>query len=136
MSIVLRSAVLAAGRREAERGMVDACEITRVAGSTTDRTTLVRTEERTTIYSGPCRVQELLAFSRDTRPSEDVQVLGRYRVLQLPVTTSEDIQIGDDVTITACVHDPDLVGQMLRVRDQSGKSEATSRRVGIEEMTG
>ena len=131
-----RAAVLRAGRREAERGMVDACTITRVTGSTTDRTTLVRVETRATIYDGPCRVQELLAFSRETRPSDDVQVLGRYRVLQLPVVGSEDIQIGDDVTITACVNDPDMVGQVLRVRDQSGKTDATSRRIGIEEMTG
>lgn len=116
--------------------MVDACTITRVTGSTTDRTTLVRVETRATIYDGPCRVQELLAFSRETRPSDDVQVLGRYRVLQLPVVGSEDIQIGDDVTITACVNDPDMVGQVLRVRDQSGKTDATSRRIGIEEMTG
>ena len=131
-----RAAVLRAGRREAERGMVDTCEITRVTGSTTDRVTLVRTETRATIYSGPCRVQELLAFSRDTQPSDDVKVLGRYRVLQLPVAGSEGIQIGDDVTITACVNDPDLVDRAMRVRDQSGKSEATSRRIGIEEMTG
>lgn len=132
----LRASVLAAGRREAERGMVDACEITRVTSAPTDRTTLVRTETRTTIYEGPCRVQELLAFSRDTTPSPDVRLLGRYRILQLPVVGSEGIQLGDDVEITACVNDPDLVGKSMRVRDQSGKSEATSRRIGIEEMTG
>jgi hypothetical protein len=131
-----RAAVLRAGRREAARGLVDACLITRVVGSTTDKATLVRTEDRDTVYEGPCRVQELLAFSRDTTPSPDVKLLGRYRILQLPVVDSEGIQIGDDVEITACVNDPDLVGKTMRVRDQSGKSEATTRRVGIEEMTG
>lgn len=131
-----RAGVLAAGRREAERGMIDACTITRVTGSTTDRVTLVRTPTTDTIYTGRCRVQEIFSFSRETSPTPDQPILARYRVLQLPVVGSEGIQAGDDVTITASVHDPDLVGRLFKVRDESAKSEATARRIGVEEITG
>lgn len=131
-----RAVVLAAGRREAERGMVDTCEITRVTGSTTDRDTGVRVVTRDTIYSGPCRVQEIFSFSRSTSPTPDQPVLARYRVVQLPVVGSEGIEQNDDVEITACMHDPDLVGRAMKVRDQAAKSEATSRRIGVEEITG
>jgi hypothetical protein len=131
-----RAGVLRAGRREAERGMVDTCLITRVTGSTTNRTTGVRTETTTDVYEGPCRVQEVWGFSRDTAPTPDQPQMARYRVLQLPVEDSEGIRVADIVEITACVHDPDLVGVRMVVRDQSAKSEATARRIGVEEITG
>lgn len=131
-----RVSVLAAGRRAAEAGMVDACTITRTTGTTTDRTTGVVIPTTTTVYSGACRVQELFGFSREVSPSPDQSQLARYRILQLPVVDSEDVRVGDHVTITACVNDPDLVGVVMLLRDQSGKSEATSRRVGIEEIVG
>lgn len=116
--------------------MIDACEITRVTGTTTGRTTGERTENRSTIYDGPCRVQEIFGFSRETAPTPDKPVLARYRVVQLPVVGSEGIEVGDDVEITASVNDLDLVGRHFVVRDQSAKSEATSRRIGVEEITG
>lgn len=116
--------------------MTDACLITRVTGTTTDRETGQRTVDRTTIYSGKCRLQELTAFSREANPSPDQAVLARYRVLQLPVETSEGILMGDDVEMTVATNDPDMLGQALKVRDQSAKSEATSRRVGVEQVTG
>jgi uncharacterized protein DUF6093 len=131
-----RASVLAAGRKAAELGMIDACTIDRITGTETDPTTGARTETAATVYSGPCRLQEIFGFSRDTQPSPDQSQLARYRVLQLPVTTSEDVRVGDRVTVTGCVHDPDMVGARFIVRDQSGKTEATSRRVGVEEITG
>lgn len=131
-----RVSVLAAGRRAAEAGMVDTCTITRTTGTTTDRTTGVVTPTTTTVYSGACRVQEIFGFSREVSPSPDQSQLARYRILQLPVEDSEDVRVGDQVTITACVNDPDIVGAVMVVRDQSGKSEATSRRIGVEEIVG
>jgi hypothetical protein len=131
-----RASVLARGRAMAEAGMVDACTITRVTATTTDRDTGQPSETVSTIYTGPCRVQELFGFSRDLAAAPDQPQLARYRVLQLPVITSEDVRAGDQVIITGCVNDPDLVGLAMVVRDQSGKSEATARRVGIEEITG
>lgn len=130
-----RASVLARGRAAAEAGMVDACTITRVSSDTMDPTTKVVTKTTSTIYSGPCRVQELLAFARDSSPTPVDPALMRYRTLQLPVETSESILRGDLVTITACVHDPDLVGKAMYIRDLSGKTEATARRIGIEEVT-
>jgi hypothetical protein len=131
-----RASVLAAGRKAAELGMVDACTIVRVTATDTDRLTGERTQTTTPVYAGPCRLQEIFGFSRDTQPSPDQSQLARYRVLQLPVASSEGVRVGDLVTMTACVHDPDMVGARLIVRDQSGKTEATARRVGVEEITG
>lgn len=136
-----RVSVLAAGRRKAEAGMKDECVITRVTGATTDRETGQRVETRSTIYPAPgqvgrCRLQELQAFSRDTRPTPDQPMLARYRVLQLPVATSVGLLAGDDVQMTVSVNDPDALGKHYAIRDQSTESEATSRRVGVEEITG
>lgn len=130
-----RASVLARGRAFAEAGMTDTCTIARVTGTTTNPTTGVVTPTTTEIYSGACRIQELLAFSRDTAPTPPDPELMRYRILQLPVDASEDVREGDNVTIVTCLNDPDLVGVAMRVRDQSGKSEATTRRIGIEEST-
>ena len=130
-----RVSVLAAGRRAAEAGMVDACAIVRTTGTSTNRDTGVVTPTTVTVYSGPCRVQEIFGFARDTQPAPDQGQLARYRILQLPVDTSEDVRAGDQVTVTACVNDADLVGAVMVVRDQSGKTEGTSRRIGVEELT-
>lgn len=115
--------------------MADACTVTRVTGTDTNPETGVVIETTTTVYTGPCRVQELLAFARESSPTPADPALMRYRTLQLPVSTSEGILRGDDVTITACENDPELVGKAMRVRDPSAKSEATARRIGIEEVT-
>lgn len=135
-----RASVLARGRAAAEAGMVDTCLIQRETGSTTS-TTGVKTPTYTQIYptsgpAGPCRIQELAGFSRETNPSPDQQQLARSRTLQLPVTTSEDVRVGDVVTIVSCVNDPDMVGAVMVVREQSGKSEATARRLGVDQITG
>jgi hypothetical protein len=129
-----RASILALGRSAAALAFVDACTITRVTGTTTSATGVV-TEITSTIYTGPCRVQEIFGFARDTTPTPPDPVLMRYRTVQLPVVGSEDIRADDRVTITASAHDPDLVGVVMVVRDQSAKSEATSRRVGVEELT-
>src|SRR5688572_3077792 len=128
-----RASVLARGRAAAEAGMTDACTITRVTGTNTDRRTGDPNETTATIYTGPCRVQELFGFARETAPAQTQ--LARYRILQLPVATSEGVRAGDEVVIDSSVNDPDLVGVRMRVRDQSAKSEATARRIGIEEIT-
>lgn len=130
-----RASVLARGRAAAEKGMVDACTITRVTGDSMNPTTKVVTKTTSTIYNGRCRVQEMLAFARDASPTPVDPALMRYRTLQLPVESSEDVRRGDLVTITGCVNDPDLVGRSMFVRDLSGKSEATVRRIGVEEVT-
>lgn len=132
-----RASVLARGRRAARRGMTDACDIVRVTGTTTDPDTGVDTPTTEPIYSGPCRIQEITAaMGREATPAPTTHVVMRYRVLQVPVLGSEGIRTGDLVTITKCVHDPDLLGAHMIVRDQAAESEATARRLGVEEATG
>ena len=115
--------------------MLDACTIVAVTGTTTNPTTGVVTEQTATVYDGPCRIQELMGFSREASAAPDQPVLARYRVLQLPVATSAGVRAGQQVTITASANDPDLIGVVMVVRDQAAKSEATTRRVGVEEIT-
>jgi len=130
-----RASVLAMGRTAAAAGMTDTCTITRVTGTSTNPANGVITPTVATIYTGPCRFQELLAFSRDASPTPDAPEVMRSRVLQLPVATSAGVRQGDDVRCDTCLNDPDLVGTLMVVRDESGKSEATVRRLGVEEAT-
>lgn len=129
-----RASVLAMGRTAAAAGMVDTCEIRRVTGTVTSGGHVTQTT--TQIYSGPCRLQELTGFSRETHPSPDQLVLARNRTLQLPVVGSEGVLVGDLVEITACPNDPDMAGAQMIVRDLSGKTEATVRRLGVDQLTG
>jgi hypothetical protein len=130
-----RSSVLAMGRAAALAGMTDTCTISRVTGTTTNPTTGQVTQTTTSVYSGPCRFQELLAFSRDATPTADDPQVMRSRVLQLPVATSTGVRQGDRVVCNTCVNDPDLVNTVMVVRDESAKSESTVRRLGVEEAT-
>lgn len=116
--------------------MVDACVITRTTGSTTHPVTHVVTPTTETVYTGRCRLQSAGGYGRNAAPTPPDPVLMRYRILQLPVVASPDVLQGDEITMTACVHDPDMVGRRMLVRDQDGKSEATARRLGVEEQTG
>jgi hypothetical protein len=126
--------LLASGRRAIERLMVDECVIEAVTGSTTDLETgeVVDTVEQ--VYAGRCRVQQAAPSASDQRVGE-ADLLMLTRVLQLPVLASAGVRAGQRVRITACVHDPDLVGRRFTVRAEFAKSHATSRRVGIEEAT-
>lgn len=116
--------------------MLDACTITRVTGSTTDSATGVRTLTTSTIYTGKCRLQERSATARPADPAPDQEQLARHKELQLPVSTSTGVRVGDRVSMTTCVHDADAVGQVLVVREETSKSEATARRLGVEVITG
>lgn len=134
-----RASVLAMGRRAAAEGMFDACTIERIVSVSTDPDTGQTTDVMGSppVYSGVCRLKEITAaMAREAHPAPSVQQAMRYRVLQLPVIGSEDIQVGDVVTMTTCVNDPDMVGRRFVVRDQSGSSEQTARRLGVEEVTG
>jgi hypothetical protein len=126
--------LLASGRRAVERLMVDECVIEAVTGSTTDLDTgeVVDTVEQ--VYAGKCRVQQAAPSASDQRVGE-AELLMLTRVLQLPVLASAGVRAGHRVRITACQHDPDLVGRRFTVRAEFAKSHATSRRLGIEEAT-
>lgn len=116
--------------------MVDACLIERVTGTTTNPNTGAVTETKTTVYDGPCRLQEHGGYPRDISTAPDQPQLAVSRELQLPVGTSGDVRAGDRATVTASAHDPAMVGRRMWLRGQPSKSEATSRRFSIEEVAG
>lgn len=132
-----RASVLARGRAAALAGMVDACQIRRITSTVTNPETGQVTKvygPPDPVYSGRCRVQQSLqAKARPETPGE-AYVLMLRRELQLPMTVT-GLKVGDEVTITASPHDPDLINRMWLIRDLMGKSEATARRIGVEEQT-
>lgn len=129
------AALTMAGRAAAEALMTDTCTITRAGTPTTDPDTGEVTDNPTTVYTGRCKVQQANVQSRPQSPGEAAVLMVR-REVHLPVATSGGIRAGDLVEITACPLDPDMVGRRLRVRDEHGKTFATARRLGVEEVTG
>ena len=125
---------MARGRAAAEALMVDACTVRRATGETTDPDTGEVERTYATVYTGKCRVQQSLAQAQQQDAGEDYMLLLRLEV-QLPVAGSEGLSVGDEVTITASVNDPDLTGRVFRIRDLFHKTHATSRRVQATERT-
>lgn len=128
------ASLLARGRRAAERLMVDECVVEAVTGSTTDLETGEVVDTYGEVYAGKCRVQQAAPSASDQTVGEAALLLVT-RVLQLPVVASAAVRAEHRVRITACVHDPGLVGRRFTVRAEFAKSHATSRRLGIEEVT-
>jgi hypothetical protein len=128
-----RTAVLA-GRRAAERLMVDSCTIRRVTSSATDPETGVVTATYLTVYNGKCRVQQKIPVSKPGDVGQAAVWLQRLE-LQVPMAAT-GIQSNDLATVTASVLDPDLLNRTWHVRELGHKTHATSRRVQIEEITG
>lgn len=129
-----RASVLARGRTAALAGMVDTCRITRVTSTATDPDTGVVTPTLATIYEGVCRIQQHVpGGARPADAGEAYQLLLRLE-LQLPIS-AVGIAVSDTAEMLTCVNDPDLVGRELRVRELGHKSEATARRLGVEEVT-
>jgi Family of unknown function (DUF6093) len=121
------------GRAAAENLMIDACTVQRVTGSATNDTTGVVTPTYSTIYTGKCRVQQVVPIAKPANVGEAAVWLQRL-VLQLPMSVV-GIQSDDLVTITASVLDGDLVGRTFHVRELGHKTHATARRVQLEEIT-
>ncbi|WP_329019286.1 DUF6093 family protein [Micromonospora rifamycinica] len=124
--------MLSRGRAAAERLMVDTCTIRRASGegSDDDGNVIVTYED---LYAGKCRVQQTSAQAAQQESGEDYLLLLRLEV-HLPMSVI-GLETGDEVTITASVHDPDLPGRVFLIRDLAHKSHATARRVGVTERT-
>jgi hypothetical protein len=133
--VVNAAPALARGRAAAESLMVDTCTIRHRTGETTDTTTGVVTPTTTTVYTGRCKVQQstLGAASEPRDPGEASVRLVAYAV-HLPVATSTGIRDGDEITITAAGHDPDLVGKVFTVLGTMAKTYATARRLQVQEV--
>ncbi|MEV4197019.1 DUF6093 family protein [Micromonospora globbae] len=136
------AAVLARGRRAAERLMVDRCVIRRRIGETTDDDGNV-IPTWTTVYDaeppapagsgGKCRLKQTLAQPRPDEQGEADLLMVR-RELQLPMSVV-GVQADDVVTMTASRHDPDVVGREFVVRGLHHATHATKRRLQVEEGT-
>jgi hypothetical protein len=129
-----RDSVLARARAFAEAGMTDTCTIQRQTGVTTDDLTGQVTPIYAAIYSGACRIQQAAAMGQRTESGEASVVVLRLE-LQLPIVGSEGVERGDRVTITAAVNDTALVGRVFTIRDLAHKSEASARRMTLEEVS-
>lgn len=125
---------LARGRVAAESLMVDTCTITRVTGETTNEDTGVVTPTTSTVYTGKCRVQQsqLGADSTPSDPGEAEVRLVAFEV-QLPMTVT-GVRVSDRVTVTASVHDEDLVDRVFTVLGVAHKTHATARRLQCQEV--
>lgn len=128
------ASALAAGRRAAERLMVDACVIRRRVGESTSPDTGVVTPTYSTIYSGKCRVQQSETQARAVDAAEDYALMLRLQV-QLPMDGTTGVRAEDEVVISTSALDADLPGRTFIVRDLAHKTHATARRIGVEERT-
>lgn len=99
--------------------MLDTCTITRpvspgVWDETAGKTVWLSAES---LYTGRCRAQvsNRLANARTVGDAQLTQ--GRYMVCVPVDGPSGPLQVNDQVTLTVCANDPDLVGQPLRIID-------------------
>lgn len=128
------ASLLARGRAAAERLMVDTCTIRRRTGETTDEYGQISPTYGDPLYTGRCRVQQAGAQAGAQQPGEAYVLLLRLEV-QLPMSVV-GLEVGDEITVTASAHDPDLVDRTFLVRDLAHKTHATARRVQVTEQTG
>lgn len=123
-----------AGRRAAERLMVETCTIGRQSGLTTDQTTGKVTPAYEQVYSGPCKVQTFTNREIFKDGGEHQFIVQRYE-LEIPFSAT-GVRTGDVATITSSQLDPDMPGRQYRVAALLNKSFATARRLSVEELTG
>lgn len=131
-----RAALLDQARAFAVSEWTDTCTITRAVAASTDKTTGATVPTTTlTIYTGICRLQQPPDQAATGTDQGEAYRLMTRRGLQLPVVESADVRPDDIVTMTACAKDPAAVGQVFTVRDDASKSEASTRRLGVQAAT-
>jgi hypothetical protein len=122
------------GRLEAEALMLDRVEIRRSTGAVAQNEATGRTTAASTlVYVGPCKVQSQDALPQAGEVAGREAVTQRYR-LDLPVAVTV-VRVGDVATITEAALDAELLGRRFRVAGQHHKSQATARRLPVEEVT-
>lgn len=129
-----RASVLARARAAAEAGMVDTCVVEQPTGQTRDPDTHVVTTTYEPVYTGRCRMQQRPAQAQEQTVGEQA-VLMLTRELQLPVATSAGVRAGYRVRLTTSVNDPALLDRAWIVKGEHGKTEASARRLVVEEVT-
>jgi len=126
------SGIVLAGRRLAERLMDDTCIVRHQTGLATDPVTGVVSPAYSTVYTGPCKVQTFTNRELLKSGGEHEFIIQRYEV-HLPIA-AVGVRTNDEATVTASLNDPDLVGRVYRIVGLSNKSQATARRLAVEEM--
>lgn len=130
----------AQGRELAESIMVDTCVVTRpgVGTVTFDNTDGQYTYPvRVTVYAGKCRIQVTSLIANSSSPqSGERQTTIQGSELQLPVAGTDTVSVNDVIEITAAPNDAALVGRKFTVVARHEKTQATSRRLRVEEATG
>jgi hypothetical protein len=129
-----RASVVARAQAAAQAGMVDTCSIRRKTDETTDPDSGDITRTWLALYAGRCRVQQPQALARPHDVGEDFLLVARLEI-QLPVAATAGLLVRDEVTITAAVRDPDLVGRVFLVHELPRKTDASARRVSVIERT-
>jgi hypothetical protein len=112
--------------------MVDDCVIRREASEATDDFSGTITPTYTTLYTGKCRLQQVLPHATRFDAGED-SVLLQPLVLSVPIAAT-GIEPGDVATVTAS-QDADLIGRTFLVKVIIHKTYLTARRLGVEERT-
>lgn len=128
-----RDIVIARGRVAAGAGMVDACLIRRLNGETTDPYSGEVTPTWNTVYEGKCRFQ-IKGSQSQQQDAGEAYILLQWAELQLPISAL-GVTADDEVVCTSAARDPDLADRVFQVRSLAYKTDATSRRLQIQERT-
>lgn len=133
---------LTEGRALIESLMTDTCTVTRVdpdaeQGEMDPDTMQYPDAEPLTVYAGKCRVQikSVIASSSDADAGDRRGVVQEFE-LQLPIDGTDDIAVNDVVRMDSAAHDASLVGREFTVAARHEKSQATARRLRVQEVTG
>ena len=120
-------------RTEAEGRMVDECTVTRAGGEETynPATNAYTAAAGSTVYTGACEVQISDGLNARQAEAGGAELTISRLTVKIPISV-EDVTIGDIVTITDTLLDPDLIGQRFRVIAGHAKTFATARRLQVE----
>jgi hypothetical protein len=126
--------LLSTARAAAEELMTDECTIAHHTGQTTGSSPSYAVTQTygSPFYTGPCKVQarEVEAATPEAG-DRTVTVLSLRIDLPMSVTGAKT---NDLVTITSSAYDSDLAGRTFRVLAPFHKSQATARRLSVEEV--
>lgn len=126
------ASTLAAGRRAAERLMVDTVRISTVGDGVLDEATGAVTAALTTVYEGKGRIQTYEPYEHTADAAGHTFTTQRYAV-HVPVESCAPA-VGMVVDVVTATHDANLVGRRYRVVALLHKSLATAYRLGVEEV--
>ena len=125
------AAALPALRAEAESRMTDTWRITRPGEPVWDEETGKYTTPDVTVYNGPGRLKFASAVVSDVEAGGQLIAAQRPR-LDLPVSTSGGVRVGDTAVLTASRNDAASVGLRVTIEGVFFQTDATARRFPVE----